>query len=218
MFYFIQQGGAVAWIILAGGVVALVVFLERVLHLHRARIKSEDFLAGICNNLKRGNVNEALAICDETPGPVAGIVRVAILNRGADKETLRSSIENAGRTEIARMERRLAVLATVAQVAPIFGLLGTVLGMIKGIEVMKAQAPLVQAGDVMTGLLQALVATAMGLGVAAPCYVAFNFLVGQVEKIVMDMERSAADIQAFLASGTMPVTMFAAAPADENKE
>ena len=204
MFELIQQGGPVAWIIVASGVMAFGVFMERVLHLHRARIKSEDFIAGICNNLKRGNVTEALAICDETPGPVAGIVRAAILNRHSDKETLRSAIENVGRTEIARMERRLAVLATVAQVAPIFGLLGTVLGMIKGLQVMKAQAPLVQAGDVMTGLLQALVTTAVGLAVAAPCYVAFNFLVGKVEKIVIDMERSASDIQVFLAGGTTP--------------
>ena len=213
MFELIQQGGAVAWIIVASGVMAFGVFLERVLHLHRARIKSEDFIAGICNNLKRGNVTEALAICDETPGPVAGIVRVAILNRHADKETLRSVIETAGRTEIARMERRLAVLATVAQVAPIFGLLGTVLGMIKGLQVMKAQAPLVQAGDVMGGLMQALITTAVGLAVAAPCYVAFNFLVGKVEKIVIDMERSASDIQAFLAGGTTPAT----AQDDEDK-
>jgi len=213
MFELIQQGGAVAWIIVASGVMAFGVFLERVLHLHRARIKSEDFIAGICNNLKRGNVTEALAICDETPGPVAGIVRVAILNRHGDKETLRSVIETAGRTEIARMERRLAVLATVAQVAPIFGLLGTVLGMIKGLQVMKAQAPLVQAGDVMNGLMQALITTAVGLAVAAPCYVAFNFLVGKVEKIVIDMERSASDIQAFLAGGTTPAT----AQDDEDK-
>ena len=213
MFELIQQGGAVAWIIVASGVMAFGVFLERVLHLHRARIKSEDFIAGICNNLKRGNVTEALAICDETPGPVAGIVRVAILNRHADKETLRSVIETAGRTEIARMERRLAVLATVAQVAPIFGLLGTVLGMIKGLQVMKAQAPLVQAGDVMGGLMQALITTAVGLAVAAPCYVAFNFLVGKVEKIVIDMERSASDIQAFLTGGATPAT----AQDDEDK-
>jgi biopolymer transport protein ExbB len=206
MFELIIQGGIVAWFILASGVVAFVVFVERVLHLHRARIRSEDFIAGICNNLRRGNVDEALAICDDTPGPVAGIVRVAILNRQGDKESIRSAIESAGRTEIARMESRLAILATVAQVAPIFGLMGTVLGMIKALQIMKLQAPLVQAGDVMTGLLQALVTTAAGLAVAAPCYIAFNFLVGKVEKIVIDMERSASDIQAFLTGGKSPVT------------
>jgi len=86
-------------------------------------------------------------------------------------------------------------------VAPIFGLLGTVLGLIKSLQAMKLAAPLIQPVDVMSGLMQALVTTAAGLAVAAPCYIAFNFLVGKVEKIVIDMERSSSDILAFL-SGT----------------
>ena len=199
MFELLRQGGLIAWIIVGCGLAALILFLERLLSLHRARIKSEDFIAGICNNLRRGNVNEALAICDDTPGPVAVIVRAAILNRQADKESIRTAIENAGRTEISRMERRLSLLATVAQVAPIFGLLGTVLGLIKSLQAMKLAAPLVQPVDVMSGLMQALVTTAVGLAVAAPCYIAFSFLVGKVEKIVIDMERSASDLIAFMA-------------------
>jgi len=198
MFELLRQGGLIAWIILACGIVALMLFLERLLSLHRARIKSEDFIAGICNNLQRGNVKEAMAICDDTPGPVAVIVRAAILNRQGDKDSIRTAIENAGRTEISRMERRLSILATVAQVAPIFGLLGTVLGLVKSLQVMKAAAPLVQPADVMGGLMQALVTTAVGLAVAAPCYIAFNFLTGKVEKIVIDMERASSDILAFL--------------------
>jgi biopolymer transport protein ExbB len=194
----VQQGGVILWVIVACGLVALGVFMERLLHLHRARIKSEDFIAGICNNLRRGNLREALVICDETPGPVAEIVRAAILNREGGKEAIRMAVENAGRTEISRMERRLAALATMAQVAPLLGLLGTVLGMIQSLRVMRAAAPLVQPGDVMGGLMQALAVTAAGLAVAAPCYVAFNFLLGKVEKIVLDMERAASDIIAFL--------------------
>ena len=199
MFELLRQGGLIAWIIVGCGMAALILFLERLLSLHRARIKSEDFIAGICNNLRRGNVNESLALCDDTPGPVAVIVRAAILSRQADKEPIRTAIENAGRTEIYRMERRLSLLATVAQVAPIFGLLGTVLGLIKSLQAMKLAAPLVQPVDVMSGLMQALVTTAVGLAVAAPCYIAFSFLVGKVEKIVIDMERSASDIIAFMA-------------------
>jgi len=202
MFGLIQEGGLVAWIILGCGIVAVGVFLERVLALHRARIKSEDFIAGIRNNLTRGNVAEAQAICEDTPGPVAEIVKVAIMNQGADKDALRAAVENTGRIEIARMERRLVVLATIAQVAPIFGLLGTVLGMIKGVQAMRAAAPLVQATDVMAGLMPTLVATAMGLSVAAPCYIAFNFLVGKVEKIVIDMEGASAEILNFMARRT----------------
>ena len=197
MFELLQQGGWIVWVILVSGLLALVVFLERVLHLHRARIKSEDFLMGICNNLRHGNIQEATTLCDETPGPVAYVIKTAIVHRHADKEGIRSAIENAGRTEISRMERRLVVIATVAQTAPLFGLLGTVLGLIKSLMIMKQNAPLVQPLDVVGGLMQALVTTAAGLAVAVPCYVAFSFLVGNVEKIVLDMERAASDILGF---------------------
>jgi biopolymer transport protein ExbB len=203
MFELLRQGGLVAGIIVASGLLALFVFLERVLHLHRARIRSEDFLLGISNNLRHGNITEAMTICDETPGPVAYIVKTAIMHRNADKEGIRSAMDNAGRTEISRMERRLVVLATVAQTAPLFGLLGTVLGLIRSLLVMKQQAPLMQSADVVGGLMQALVTTAAGLAVAVPCYVAFSFLVGKVEKIVLDMERAASEILGFLTSPEM---------------
>jgi biopolymer transport protein ExbB len=204
MLRLLLTGGPVVWAIAISGFVALIVFLERVLHLHRARIKSEDFLKGIGNNINRGNVAEAVAICDETPGPVAYIVKTAILNRQAHKETLREAIDNAGRTEIARMERRLVVLATVAQTTPLFGLLGTVLGLMHSLLLMQQQAPLVQFADVTRGLQEALVATAAGLSVAIPCYIAFNFLVGRVEKIVLDMERAASEILTILAPNADP--------------
>jgi biopolymer transport protein ExbB len=90
----------------------------------------------------------------------------------------------------------------VAQTAPLLGLLGTVVGMIRAALVMQQKGPLVQQSDLMGGLLQALVTTAAGLTVAIPCYIAFNFLVGRVEKIVLDMERAASDILGFLTSGT----------------
>lgn len=213
MWESIREGGPVTWIILFSGIVATGVFLERALHLHRARIKAEDFLRGIVNNLRRGNVAEAVAICDETPGPVASVVRAAIQYRSAERETLRAAVENVGRAEISRMERRLVVLASVAQVAPIFGLLGTVLGMIRALLAIRQQSPLVEASAITDGLLAALVATAAGLSVAAPCYVAFNFLVGRVEKIVLDMEWASAEIIGYL-NGSRSVE----APAGEEPE
>ncbi len=198
MTQIVQEGGPVTWVILAGGVLALSVFLERILHLHRARIKSEDFLRGIRNNLQRGNVGEAVTICDETPGPVAHVVKTAIMNRAGGRDAVRAAVDNAGRAEIARMERRLAVISTVAQTAPLAGLFGTVLGLMESVLAMKQQAPLIQSFDVADGLLKALTATAAGLAVAIPAQVAFNVLVGRVEKIVLDMERAASDIIEFL--------------------
>ena len=88
MFTLIQQGGLVMWVILAGGAVALFVFMERFFHVHRAKIKTDDFLKGIRNILRRGNINEAVSICDDTPGPAAYIVRAAILHYDRGREVI----------------------------------------------------------------------------------------------------------------------------------
>jgi len=199
MFSLLKIGGPVVWICLACGGVAFVVFIERSLHLHRARIKSEDFLKGIFNILKRGNDREALTICEETPGPVAYIVKTAILHRQDTKAAIREAVEDAGLSEVSRMERRLVVIATVAQIAPLLGLLGTVLGMIDMLLVVQQQAPLIRSADVAQPLMRALAATAAGLTVAIPCYAAFNLLVVKIDRIVLDMERAKSEIVAFLA-------------------
>ena len=200
----LMESGPVLWIILASGIVAFVVFIERALHLHRARIKSEDFLNGVFNILGRENITEALTICEETPGPVAYIVKTAILHRDDRKEDIRSSVDDASLAEISRMERRLVVIATVAQIAPLLGLLGTVLGMVEFMLVLQSQSPLVQSADVTGALMRALVTTGAGLTVAIPCYAAFNLLVVKIDRIVLDMERAASEIVAFLTTREEP--------------
>jgi biopolymer transport protein ExbB len=193
-----RQGGPVLWIIVLSGLFALAVFIERGLHLHRARIRSDDFLKGILNILKRRNIKEALTICEETPGPVAYIVKTAILHRDDQREAVMQAVDEASSAEISRMERRLVVVATVAQMTPLLGLLGTIIGMMKFLFVLKTQAPMVQSADVWTALMGALVTTAAGLMVAIPCYAAFNLLVIKIDRIVLDMHRSGSEIIAFL--------------------
>jgi biopolymer transport protein ExbB len=102
------------------------------------------------------------------------------------------------------MERRLVVLATVAHVAPLLGLLGTILSMIESLVRMQQQAPLVHGGDLTGGLLRALITTAAGLMVAIPCYAAFNLLVVKIDRILLDMERSASEVVAFLTGPDRP--------------
>src|ERR1022692_1101757 len=125
---FLANGGPMIWLILIAGAVALAVFIERVLHCHRAQINSAEFLNGVRNVLKRDNVVEAIAICDATPGPVARLVKVAILNRERGREAVREALEDAGAWEVPRLEQKLNLLATIAQIALLLGLHGTVLG------------------------------------------------------------------------------------------
>jgi biopolymer transport protein ExbB len=197
-FDLLRMGGPVLWIILAGGALAFGVFVERALHLHRARIKYDDFLKGIINNLGRSNVSEVVALCDDTPGPVAHIVKTAILHRDESKANLWDIVDDAAAGEVSRMERRLVVLATVAQLAPLLGLLGTVLSMVDSLLVMQSNAPLIYSADIMNTFMRALLTTAVGLMVAIPCYAGFNLLIIKMDRLVLDMERASSEIIAFL--------------------
>lgn len=199
MLELISKGGPIMWLHLAASLVAAVVFLERLFHLHRAQINAEDFLRGLYNVLERRNLVEAVSICEETPGPVAYLVREAVLHYDEPLEEVALAIEEAGWREIPRLESRVGLLATVAQVTPLMGLLGTVLGMLEVFTAFQQQAPLVPPGELGAGMLHALLSTAAGLAIAIPSYAGYNFLVGRVESITTDMERAAAEILAYLA-------------------
>ncbi len=182
------------WLILAASSAAIAVFVERVLHYHRAQINSMEFLNGVRNVLKRDNVVEALSICDATPGPVARLVRVAILNREKGREGLRSSLEEAGLTEVPPLEERLNILATIAQIAPLMGLLGTTLGMVKVFTTLQVENLFASREVLFNGIWQSLICTAAGLALAIPAYAAYNYLVTRVNNIVLEMERAATEI------------------------
>lgn len=204
MFELMQRGGPMIWLIVASSIIGAVVFLKKLLDLHRAQIRAGDFLQGIFNILNRKNIVEAVSICEDTPGPVAGIARAAILHHDEPAEGIRRAIEEAGLAEIPRLERHVNLLATLAQITPLMGLLGTVLGMMQALLVMTQKAPLVQSGDLMGGMWQALISTAAGLAVAIPAYAGYNFLVSRVESIVLDMEMASAEILAFLTGHAQP--------------
>jgi biopolymer transport protein ExbB len=192
-----SQGGPLMWVILLNAAVAVGIFLDKFFHFHRAQINTTDFVNGIRNALKRGNVIEAIALSDETPGPVAQVVKAGIVNRERSREEIREAMENTARTEIARLERRLVVLATIAQITPLLGFLGTVTGMIQMFKVIQ-EAQLPSPGQLAGGVWEALLTTAAGLVVAVPSYVAYNYLVSRVQNLVLDMEKVANEFIAFL--------------------
>lgn len=194
----INSGGPVMWLIFTGGFIALVIFLERFFHLHRAQIKIDDFLNGIINNLNHGNDLEAVSICDQTPGPAAHLVRTALLHRADPKDDLVKSVQQAGIREIPRLERHMNLLITLAQVLPMLGLLGTVLGLLQMLVALQAGSPLAEIGDLSGGLWKALLTTAAGLITGIPAYAGYHFLVSRVESIALDMEQTAGEIIYFL--------------------
>src|SRR5437762_6124459 len=162
----LSQGGPMIWLIVGASAVALVVFIERVHHFHRAHINSMEFLNGVRNVLKRDNLVEALSICDATPGPVARLVKTAILNRQRGREGVRESLEEAGLIEVPPLEDKLNLLATIAQIAPLMGLLGTVLGFIHIFGELQGAGPFANMRSLSGGIWEGLLCTATGLAVA----------------------------------------------------
>jgi biopolymer transport protein ExbB len=190
----LHDGGPVLWLIVLCSAVALAVFVERFLHCHRAQINSFEFLNGVRTVLKRDNVVEALSICDATPGPVARLVRTAILSREHGREGVREALEEAGLAEVPRLEEKLNLLATIAQLAPLLGLFGTVLGFIQTFMRMQEAGLHAHIGELAGGVWQALICAAAGLAVAIPAHAGYNYLVSRVNSIVLDMERAATEI------------------------
>lgn len=190
----LSSGGPMMWLLLLTSAVAIAVFIERLLHYHREQIHSTEFLIGVRNVLKRDNVVEAISICDATPGPVARLVKVAILNRDRGREGVREALEEAGLVEVPRLEEKLNLVATIAQIAPLMGLLGTALGMIHVFEALQGGGRYAHAELLAEGVREALVCTAGGLAVAIFAYAAYNYLVSRVNAIVLDMEKGSTEI------------------------
>ena len=182
------------WLILIAAATAVIVFVERALYCHRSQINSAEFMNGVRTVIKRGNVVEAISICDATPGPVARLVKAAILNRELGRERVRESVEEAGLVEVPRLEEKLNLLATIAQVAPLLGLFGTIVGFIDVFGQLE-QAGLYAHIELLShGVWKSLICAAGGIAVAIPAHAGYNYLVSRVNKIVLDMERAAAEI------------------------
>ncbi len=201
MWEFMQKGGPIMWPILLCSVIAFAIVIERLIALRREQIDTKVFMEQISKSLRRNKIMEALDLCDLTGGPIANILKAGILKHDRTRNEIREAIEDASIHEVPRLERNLPVLATVAQVAPLLGLLGTVTGLVAAFQVIETKATAlnpVNPGDLAGGIWQALLATTFGLCVAIPTYVTYNYLVSRVDGFVLDMERSATDLMNIL--------------------
>tara|TARA_B100000579_G_C22637428_1_gene759714 strand:- start:71 stop:805 length:735 start_codon:yes stop_codon:yes gene_type:complete len=195
----LRQGGPMVWVLLIVSAFGITAFLERLLYYHRAQINASEFMAGVRTVLKNENVVEAVAICDATPGPVARMAKLGILNREQSHDRLRELLDDHSRAEVPRLEKRLNMLGTIAQIAPLLGLLGTVLGFIQIFQGVWREGNWVLANVLAGGIWQGLVCMALGLAIAIPCTIAFNYLVGRKDDIALDIEKSNAELINILA-------------------
>jgi biopolymer transport protein ExbB len=195
-FSLFAQGGPVMWVLLFMALVGIVLFVERTLYLHRGQIRSTAFINGIKNILAKRRIVEALTVCEETPGPVATVVKAALLHADDDADRMRFHVQEAAVIELPALERRLGAIAAIAQVAPLVGLLGTVLGM--ATTFLAFEKDYATASALSRGMWQALLATAGSLMLAIPAHLAHHFLTGRVRAIVRDVEWAGNEIMKYL--------------------
>jgi biopolymer transport protein ExbB len=195
-FNLFAKGGPMMWVLLGLGLLAFMLTLERTLYLHRGQIRSTAFIAGIKNILAKRRLVEALTVCEETPGPVAAVVKAALLHADADAETMRFHVQEAAIVELPALERRLGSIAAIAQVAPLVGVLGTVLGLVTTFHAFEKDY--MSASALSSGMWHALLSTAGSLMLAIPTHLAHHFLAGRVRAIVRDVEWSGNEIMKYL--------------------
>jgi len=174
------------------------IFFERLLYLHKASIPVGDLLRGLANILRKENYAEALQECASTPGPVARVAHALILRHGAPRTELREVAQEAGQLEVPKLERNLALLATIAYATPLIGLLGTLLGLLTTFQEIATQSGYATATDIANGVYQSLITASSSLGVAIPAFIALSYLSARVNNIIHDMERAGIEILAIL--------------------
>lgn len=219
LFDVMQKGGLIMWFILAASIVAVGVFVERLLFFHRCRLQVGEFLTGIKSLVRRRQYVEALERCDDGYGPVINVVRAAITKRNYPPADLREIIKESAQLEMPALEANLPLLATVGYISPLFGLLGTVLGMIDAFNRISTSSGAAPVGDLAGGIWMALIATAAGLAVSIPAYVAYNYLVSRLNTLIFDMERAGIEMVHVLTEPAQPdiIQLPTSAPKGEIK-
>jgi biopolymer transport protein ExbB len=187
---FIQQGGVVMYILLAASILSLTIIFERAWSLRRSIVIPLADVQKIEAAVLAGDVEKAMQVCQYNNTAMSRILWVSLANRGVRRSVLKEILEEAGRQEVAYMDRFIGVLGVIAAIAPLLGLLGTVIGMIEVFQ----QISLVGVGkaDALAGgISKALNTTAFGLSVAIPSMVAYRYYEARVDRFVLEIEQHA---------------------------
>ena len=167
--------------------IAIYVFIERFMTIQRALKGEKDFIQKINGFVLKGNLIGAKEHCNSSNNPIARMIEKGLSRVGKPMKDIAISIENIGKLEISKLERRLSMLATISGVAPMLGFLGTVLGMVKVFQNMSKEKTF-EIASLSGGIMEAMITTVGGLIVGIVAYVAYNYLVSKVEKVIHNME------------------------------
>ncbi len=172
---------------------AVYIFAERVLTINKAAKTPDDFMGGIRERVERGDIDGAKVLCSQYDSPIAKMIEKGVSRIGSPLKNIEVSIENVGKIEIFKLEKNLALLATISGAAPMLGFLGTVIGMIQSFIAIAQEEGSVSPKLLSEGIYTAMVTTAAGLFVGILAYIGYNYLVSRVQKVVHKMEYNSVD-------------------------
>lgn len=181
--------------------IGVIIFIERLLYLHKGQIRAIEFVAGIKTALKNRRLLEAITICDESYGPIPRIVKIALLNSEQSREIMSQSVSVAAQNEFALIDRRVASVALVAKIAPLIGLMGTVVALLQIFYTMSKSGSYATVSEFSLFVYAALLSTAFGLFISILGWLAYSFLNSRVRALAHDIDLSANEILLFINRG-----------------
>ncbi len=207
LFELFQRGGPMMWPILVCSIVGLAIAIERWVVLSRLESDPSPFLSEIGRALEKGQLTAALQRCEQHPSPLGRMAKAGLRHYGRPRAQVREAIEEAGGREIPQMQRYIPMLGTIAHIAPLLGLLGTVTGLVRCFQVIQEKTTTihpVNPGDLAGGIWEALLTTVFGLLVAIPAYAMYNYLVHRINDLVNRLETSASELVDLLSNEPEP--------------
>jgi biopolymer transport protein ExbB len=200
MIDWFSKGGMTMWFLLACAVLGLAIILERLYTiLFRMRVNVKKFTPQLIETIDKDGVKAGIELCDKTPSPVAKVLKSALEKASQGTEVMEDAIVRSGASELAFLDRGMALLAGLTTVAPFFGFLGTVTGMIGAFQAVAALGE-VEPTVVASGISEALITTQAGLIIAAPLAIVHILLSSRVNGYLRDMETASTELLEFMAT------------------
>lgn len=187
------DGGFMMIPILILSIMAVYIFVERILTIKKAATTPSGFMTQIRELVEKGDISAAKMLCKQHDSPTARMIEKGVSRIGSPLKNIEVSIENVGKIEIFKLEKNLSLLATISGAAPMLGFLGTVIGMIQAFIAIAQEEGSVSPKLLSEGIYTAMVTTAAGLFVGIIAYLGYNYLVSRVQKVIHQMEYSSVD-------------------------
>ncbi|MBN9377534.1 MAG: MotA/TolQ/ExbB proton channel family protein [Chlamydiales bacterium] len=195
LFHYNSNWNIILVVIVGCSILAVTIFVERILHLKRSEIDTNKFIINLRHIINEGHIIEAIQLCENTGGTIANIIKAGLIKHNRSKEQIENAMEVSGLIEISQLEKNAKILSIIAYITPLIGLLGTVLGFIQAFGEMRLSGLVdMSATRIGEAMEYALVTTAAGLVVAIPSVIAYNYIVSRIEGFILEIQTTSSEI------------------------